>query len=50
MVVVEKWATEARDATDLRLPGEQDARVSAVAAAAAQTIVALETAGPVVTP
>lgn len=50
VVVVEQWMTEGRDAPDLRLPGEQDALISAVVAANPRTVAVLETGGPVLMP
>jgi beta-glucosidase len=48
VVFVEQWATEAADVgPDLGLSGNQDALVSAVAAAGKPTIVVLQTGGPV---
>jgi beta-glucosidase len=45
-----EWDTEGSDLTDIRLPGHQDALVSAVAAANPNTIVVLQTGGPVEMP
>jgi len=50
VVVVRDSTTEAADREDLRLPGEQDELVEAVAAAAEQTIVAVRSSGPVELP
>ena len=49
VVFATQWATEAMDIR-LRLDGEQDALISAVAAANPHTIVVLETGGPVLMP
>lgn len=45
-----EWDTEGRDRAGLSLPGAQDALVAAVADANPNTIVVLQTGGPVVTP
>ncbi|MBB6254612.1 beta-glucosidase [Nitrospirillum iridis] len=47
IVFVTQWMTEGADAPDLSLPNGQDALVAAVAAANPNTIVVLETGGPV---
>jgi beta-glucosidase len=48
--LTEEQETEALDKTTLRLPGEQDALVSAVAAAARTTVVVVNAATPVLMP
>jgi beta-glucosidase len=48
--LTEEQETEAVDKTTLRLPGAQDALVSAVAAAARQTVVVVNAATPVLMP
>jgi beta-glucosidase len=48
--LTEEQETEAVDKTTLRLPGEQDALVTAVAAAATRTVVVLNAATPVLMP
>ena len=48
--LTEEQETEAVDKATLRLPGDQDALVSAVAAAARQTIVVVNAATPVIMP
>jgi beta-glucosidase len=48
--LTEEQETEAVDKTTLRLPGEQDALVFAVAAAARQTVVVVNAATPVLMP
>ncbi|HEY0760208.1 MAG TPA: glycoside hydrolase family 3 C-terminal domain-containing protein [Acidisarcina sp.] len=50
IVFVNQWMSEGRDAATLSLPDNQDALVSAVAAANPHTIVVLETGGPVSMP
>jgi len=50
VVVVRDSTTEAADREDLRLPGEQDELVEAVAAAADRTVVAVRSSGPVELP
>ena len=50
IVFVTQWMTEAEDAPDLSLPNGQDALIAAVAAANPNTIVVLETGGPVLMP
>jgi len=50
VVVVQDNAAEARDRASLALPGEQDRLVATVADAAPQTVVVLQTAGPVEMP
>lgn len=50
IVFVNQWMSEGRDAATLSLPDNQDALVSAVAAANPHTIVVLETGGPVTMP
>lgn len=53
VLIADKWATEGRDNPDLSLDGEQDALISAVAAAtgaAGRTVVVLETPGAVTMP
>jgi beta-glucosidase len=50
IVFVNQYMTESRDAATLSLPDDQDALVSAVAAANPHTIVVLETGGPVSMP
>lgn len=45
-----EWDTEGRDRAGLTLPGAQDALVAAVAAANPNTVVVLQTGGPVLTP
>lgn len=48
--LTEEQETEAADKTTLRLPGEQDALVTAVAAAARRTVVVVNAATPVLMP
>ncbi len=48
--LTDEQETEAVDKTTLRLPGEQDALVSAVAGAAARTVVVVNAATPVLMP
>jgi beta-glucosidase len=50
VVFVNDVSGEGMDRTSLRLPGDQDALIRAVAAANRRTIVVLHTAGPVLTP
>jgi beta-glucosidase len=50
VVFAGQWMTEGLDAPDLSLPSGQDALIAAVAAANPNTIVVLETGGPVLMP
>jgi beta-glucosidase len=50
IVFVSVWTSEGMDLPDLNLPNNQDALVSAVAAANPHTIVVVESGGPVVMP
>ena len=50
VVFVTQWAAESFDAADLKLPGNQDALVDAVARANPHTVVVLETNSPVAMP
>lgn len=50
IVFVADAISEGADRTDLRLPGDQDALIEAVAAANPRTVVVLHTAGPVLMP
>ena len=50
IVFVNQYMSEGRDAANSSLPDDQDAMVSAVAAANPRTIVVLETGGPVTMP
>ena len=50
IVFVTQWMSEGRDSATLSLPDNQDALVAAVAAANPNTIVVLETGGPVTMP
>ncbi len=50
VVFAEEWRAEARDAASLSLPDNQDALIAAVAAVNKQTVVVLETGGPVLMP
>jgi len=50
VVFAGQWTTEAVDVPDLSLPGNQDALIDAVARANPNTIVVLQTGGPVVMP
>lgn len=50
IVFATQWATEGLDQPDLSLPGGQDALIEAVARANPNTIVVLETGGPVLMP
>lgn len=50
LVFAEQWIGEANDARSLSLPGQQDALIAAVARANPNTVVVLETGGPVTMP
>lgn len=50
IVFVADHVSEGADRTDLRLPGDQDALIEAVAAANPNTVVVLHTVGPVLMP
>ncbi|GAA0210977.1 beta-glucosidase [Brevundimonas nasdae] len=50
IIFVGQWTTEAVDVPDLSLPGNQEALIEAVARANPNTIVVLQTGGPVVMP
>jgi beta-glucosidase len=50
IVFVNQWMSEGRDAATLSLPDNQDALVSAVAAANPHTIVVIESGGPISMP
>jgi len=50
IVFASQWMSEGMDAPDLSLPNGQDALIEAVAAANPNTIVVLETGGPVLMP
>ncbi|MGN6375224.1 MAG: glycoside hydrolase family 3 C-terminal domain-containing protein [Sphingomonas sp.] len=50
IVFATQWATEAEDVPNLSLPDDQDALISAVAAAQPRTVTVLETGGPVLMP
>jgi len=50
VVVGLQWMSEGWDVPDLSLPGNQNALIEAVAAANPQTVVVLETGGPVLMP
>jgi beta-glucosidase len=50
IVFAEQWIGEANDATSLALPNQQDALIASVAAANPNTVVVLETGGPVTMP
>ena len=50
LVFVADHVSEGADRTDLRLPGDQDALIAAVAAANPRTVVVLHTVGPVLMP
>lgn len=50
IVFATQWMSEASDAPDLNLPMGQDALIAAVAAANENTLVVLETGGPVLMP
>jgi beta-glucosidase len=50
IVFATQWLSEGSDAPNLTLPGEQDALIAAVAAANPNTVVVLETGGPVTMP
>jgi beta-glucosidase len=45
-----EWDTEGWDLPDMRLPGDQDALIMAIAARAKRTVVVLQTGGPVEMP
>jgi beta-glucosidase len=50
LVFATQWTAEAMDVPNLSLPGQQDALIAAVAAANPNTVVVLETGGPVTMP
>lgn len=50
IVFADQWAAEAEDLPSLSLPNDQDALISAVAAANGKTVVVLQTGTPVLTP
>ena len=50
VIFAEQWSNESRDSPDLRLPGDQDALIAAVAAANPHTVVVLETGHAVTMP
>lgn len=50
IVFATQWSTEGLDQPDMSLPGNQDALITAIAAANPHTIVVLETGGPVLMP
>ncbi|WP_119037723.1 beta-glucosidase [Hephaestia caeni] len=50
IVFATQWTTEAEDADSLSLPHDQDALIAAVAKANRDTVVVLETGGPVLMP
>ena len=50
IVFAEQWSVESRDSPDLTLPGNQNALISAIAAANAKTVVVLETGHAVTMP
>lgn len=50
ILFADKWMGESYDAADLTLPNGQDALIAAVAAANPNTVVVLETGGPVLMP
>lgn len=50
IVFAQEWRSEALDAEGLGLPGDQDALIAAVAGANANTIVVLQSGGPVLMP
>jgi beta-glucosidase len=50
VLVATQWMTEGWDAPDLSLPSGQDALIAAVSAANPNTVVVLETGGPVLMP
>jgi beta-glucosidase len=50
IVFVEQWTAEGHDVPDLSLPGDQDALVSAVAAANRRTVVVVESGAQVLMP
>lgn len=50
LIFAQQWMTEGEDVPNLSLPGNQDALITAVAAANPHTVVVLETGGPVLMP
>ncbi|MEO6277929.1 glycoside hydrolase family 3 C-terminal domain-containing protein [Roseateles sp.] len=50
IVFAEQWTAESLDVPDLSLPDQQDALIDAVARANANTVVVLQTGGPVLMP
>src|SRR3546814_12186550 len=50
IVFATQWTTEAEDAQSLSLPHDQDAMIAAVAKANRNSVVVLETGGPVLMP
>src|SRR3546814_5469448 len=50
IVFATQWTTEAEDAESLSLPHDQDALIAAVAKANRNSVVVLETGGPVMKP
>ncbi|WP_260599924.1 beta-glucosidase [Sphingomonas endolithica] len=50
IVFATQWTTEADDVHDLRLPNQQDALITAIAAVQPKTVAVLETGGPVLMP
>jgi len=50
IVFATQWTTEAQDVPDLSLPYNQDALITAVAAAQPNTVAVMETGGPVLMP
>ena len=50
IVFASQWMSEGRDVPNLRLPGDQDALIAAVASANPRSVVVLETGGPVLMP
>ena len=50
ILFADQWMTESADAPNLKLPGEQDRLIEAVARANPRTAVVLETGGPVLMP
>ncbi len=50
IVFATQWAAESVDLPDIRLPGQQDALIAAMAKANPRTVVVLETNGPVAMP
>src|SRR3546814_19078464 len=50
IVFATQWTTEAEDAQSLSLPHDQDALIAAVAKANRNSVVVLETGGPVLMP